>query len=463
MSDCPSILIIDDDPRMHELLFRQLEPEFVLCAASSGPEGLEKVHAIQPDLVLLDLVMPQISGMEVLKRLKETGREIPVIVLTAYGGVDSAVQAIKLGAADYLEKPFENQKLKQAIKTFLPRRKIVQELPIRQDIIGESPQIQRVWRLVEKYGPTDLPILLEGETGTGKERFARGIHEISKRGQGPFVAVDCSVLPESLVESELFGYEKGAFTGANVNKPGRLAWAKGGTFLLDEISNLPLFYQTKLLRVIQEQQYTPLGAKGVKPLDVRFVSTSNLDLREAIQQGTFREDLYYRISGMVIELPPLREREGDIELLARYFMERYGKRYHKPHLEISAEAMEPLLSHRWPGNVRELEYVLSRAVIMADRLILPQHILLGSQRNGPASTNQGGIGLKLNFVYDIRQSIDLKRVKEEAAAEVERQLIAEVKKKLSLNQTELARFLGIDPKTLRSKERKKEEDDSRRR
>lgn len=454
MSDCPSILIIDDDPRMHKLLFRQLEPEFVLRVASSGSEGLEKVQAIQPDLILLDLMMPQISGMEVLKRLKETGREIPVIVLTAYGSVDSAVQAIKLGAADYLEKPFESQKLKQAIQALLPRRRSVQELPSRQGIIGESPQIQRVWQLVEKYGPTDLPILLEGETGTGKELFARAIHEISKRGQGPFVAVDCSALPESLVESELFGYEKGAFTGANVNKPGRLAWANGGTFLLDEISNLPPFYQAKLLRVIQEQQYTPLGAKGVKPLDVRFISTSNLNLQGAVQQGTFREDLYYRISGMVIELPPLREREGDIELLARHFMEKHGKRSHKPHLKISAEAMEPLLSHRWPGNVRELEHVLSRAVIMADRLILPQHILLGPQRSGPDSYDPGKIELRLNLVYDIRQSIDLKRVKEEAAGKVERHLIAEVKKKLPLNQTELAKFLGIDPKTLRSKERR---------
>lgn len=458
-----SILIIDDEPGIHEILSRLLESEFKICTAYSGTEGLEKLNNINPNLILLDLRMPQMSGITFLRKLRKAGKDIPVIVLTAYGGVNSAVQAIKLGAVDYIEKPFDNRKLKQTIENFLSKRKNIQELPVRQEIIGESSEIKKVWKLVEKYGPTDLPILLYGETGTGKELFARAIHEISKRSQGAFVPLDCSVLPESLVESELFGYEKGAFTGAKENKPGQLEWADGGTLFLDEISNLPMSYQAKLLRVLQEREYVSLGARNTKSLDVRFISASNVVLSKAIQQNSFRNDLYYRISGVVIELPPLRDREGDIELLAYHFIRKYGKKYNKTNLRISDEAIELLLSHHWPGNVRELEHAVLRAVIIADYVIRPEHFIPNIQREIPVSDERisaldnddsNTLSVHLNFTCDVNKPVDLKQIKKEISSEVEKQIITEVKKRLSLNQTELAEFLRIDPKTLRSKEKK---------
>jgi len=453
MSSSPTILVIDDEPAIRKILIRVLEPEFPIQTACSGPEGLKKVDLLVPDLILLDLKMPQMSGITVLKRLKEKGKDIPVIILTAYGSVDSAVQAIKLGAADYIEKPFKDWKLKQVVRTILKGKQDIQELSKQLGIVGKSPQIQKVWELVKKYGPTDLPVLLQGETGTGKELFARALHGISKRCKEPLVPVDCSALPESLVESEIFGYERGAFTDADRSKPGRLEWANGGTLLLDEIGNLPLRYQAKLLRVLQDQRYIPLGGRESKSLDIRLVSASNTDLRQAVQHGSLREDLYYRISGVIIELPPLREREGDIELLAYHFVEKYGRKYNKPTLKISNEAMDILSSYRWPGNVRELEHMIAGVVILADRIILPKHLPLQSQKEIFTSDGNGarGIRLELNLGGGAEGPIDLKKIKRKVTEQVERLIITEVKKRVSLNQTELAKFLRIDPKTLRSK------------
>jgi len=453
MSSSPSILVIDDEQVAHKALAPLLESEFSIQSAYSGPEGLEKVNLTVPDLILLDLSMPEMSGLTVLKKLRENDKDIPVIILTAYGNVDSAVQAIKLGAADYIEKPFVDGKLKQAVRAILKGKQDAEELSSELGIVGKSPQIQKVWQLVKKYGATDLPILLRGETGTGKELFARALHGISKRHRGPFVPIDCSALPESLVESEIFGYEKGAFTDADRSKPGRLEWANGGTLLLDEIGNLPLRYQAKLLRVLQEQQYIPLGARKSRSLDVRLVSASNTDLRKATQHGSFREDLYYRVSGVIIELPPLRERGGDIELLTHHFVEKYGRKYNKPTLKISQEAMDLLLSYHWPGNVRELEHLIAGAVILANQIILPEHLSLPSQKEILTSGSGGArsIRLELKFGCNVSKPIDLKKIKEKLAERAERLIITEVKKRVSLNQSELAKFLGIDPKTLRSK------------
>ena len=454
MSKNPAILVIDDEPAIRESLTRLLEPEFSTHTACSGIEGLTMVDLIAPDLVLLDMRMPQMSGLTILKKLKENSKDIPVIILTAYGSVNSAVRAIKLGAADYIEKPFESQKLKQVVRTILKRKQDIEELSSLLGIVGKSPPIQEVWQLVERYGPTDLPILLQGETGTGKELFARALHQVSKQCKEPFVPIDCSVLPESLVESEIFGYEKGAFTDAKKSKAGRLEWANGGTVLLDEIGNLPLSYQAKFLRVLQEKRYIPLGARKSRSLDIRPLSASNIDLGQAIQHGSFREDLYYRVSGVIIELPPLREREGDIKLLARYFIEKYGRKYNKQALEISDEAMDLLLSYHWPGNIRELEHLITRAVISAGKTILPEHLLLRSQKEILTSAGNGkrAIRLELEVGCSTEDPIDLKKIKREIEGKAERLIIAEVKKKrASLNQTELAKFLGIDTKTLRSK------------
>jgi len=448
-----NILVIDDEPSAHKAFTRFLAPEFSVHTACSGLEGLEKVNLVSPDIILLDLKMPKMNGFAVLKELRKNSRNIPVIILTAYGNADSAVQAMKLGATDYIEKPFVNQKLKRILETLLRGKKNTNELSNQLGIIGKSPQIQKVWQLVEKYGPTDLSVLLQGETGTGKELFAMALHQISERSRGPFVPVDCSTLPESLMESEIFGYEKGAFTDAIRNKPGRLEWANRGTLLFDEIGNLSLRYQAKLLRVLQEQQYVPLGGRKAKILDVRVVSASNIDLRQAIQHNSFREDLFYRISGVTIELPPLREREGDIELLARYFVKKYGEKYNKPYLEISDKAIAFLSSYRWPGNVRELEHAMAQAVILADRIISPKHLLLYSRNETFVSGDNGTREIKLTLQLDRsgKRAVDLKKIKKRVTEQVERIVIAEARKKFSLNQTELAKFLHIDPKTLRSK------------
>jgi two-component system response regulator AtoC len=453
-----SILVIDDEPGMYKCVSRMLQPDFSVHAATSGEEGLMKADTISPDLILLDLIMPGMSGMEVLRKLTQS-KDIPVIVFTRYGSIDSAVRSIKLGAVDYIEKPFDSGKLNEAVNKVLEGRESYRKLPICQNITGESPQIQKVWQLIERYGPTDLPILLQGETGTGKELFAKAIHEISKRKQEAFVPVDCSTLPETLFESEIFGYERGAFTGANTRKPGQLDWADKGTFFLDEVPNLSMIYQAKLLRILQERQYTPLGARSAKAVDVRFVSSSNVDLRETVRSGVFREDLYYRVAGVCIELPPLRKREGDIELLARHFVDEYARRYDRPTPDISNETMELLLSYTWPGNVRELEYTIAAAVVGAGRTILPQHFAsrfrMNSQRASPISMEKdnGKVKFELGFSCDITKPIDLKELKNTIAAEVEGLVITEVKKTHNLSQTDMARFLGIDPKTLRSKER----------
>jgi transcriptional regulator with PAS, ATPase and Fis domain len=250
----------------------------------------------------------------------------------------------------------------------------------------------------------------------------------------------------------LFGYEKGAFTGANARRPGRLEWANNGTVLLDEIGNLPLAYQPKLLRVLQEKQYTPLGTNDFKPLDVRFVSSTNVDLKEALSKGTFREELFYRINGVTIELPPLREREGDIEILARHFVGVYAKKNGKSDMEISDNAMKLLLTYHWPGNIRELEYRILGAVVAADQVIFPEHLQIANiQQSIAKSVEKGQVRLTLDFTYDINNPVNLKKIKKEIAIEVEDQIITAIKEQHSLNQSELARFLGVDPKTLWSK------------
>jgi len=462
------ILVVDDEPGVHKSLNLLLQSDFSVHGATSGQDGLEKVDVVSPDLILLDLHMPQMSGMEVLRKLMQAGKDIPVIIFTGYGSVDSAVRAIKLGAIDYIEKPFDNHKLERTVREILRGRKSFQKLSSRHDIIGESPQIQDVWRLVEKYGPTDLPILLQGETGTGKELFAGAIHEISKRSRAAFVPVDCSTIPEALFESEIFGYERGAFTGASGSKPGQLDWADEGTFFLDEVSNLPLPYQAKLLRVIQERQYVPLGGRTAKEIDVRFISSSNINLAKAMERGTFREDLYYRVSGVCIELPPLREREGDVELLARHFIGKYARIYNNmgtsccAHTEISDEAMELLLSYPWPGNVRELKHTIGAAVVSAGRVILPEHLPSRFERDFqgkafvPEGNGNGKVKFELTFSCDVTRPIDLKKFKQKIETEAEGLIIAEVKKRVSLSQTELAEFLSLDPKTLRAKVGSKE-------
>ena len=319
--DTPNVLIIDDDPEIHRILAPVLSRKFRLHSTFSGEEGLTECEKVQPLLVLLDLMLPQMGGLAVLRTLKKMSGDAVVIMMSAYGQIRTAVQAIQSGAADYLEKPFDTKTLLGDIEQILAAR-AVRKVSLRDRIIGESRPMKRVWKQVEQLGPTDIPILLQGETGTGKDLFAQALHQTSKHAGGPFVALYCATLPEQLAESELFGYEQGAFTGAVRKKQGKVAWADGGTLFLDEIGVLPLGSQSKLLRLVEQQSFVPLGARDsrAKRLDVRFLSATNVPLLHAIEAGGFRRDLYHRLNGLTIELPPLRERDGDLDLLTEHFL-----------------------------------------------------------------------------------------------------------------------------------------------
>jgi len=342
---------------------------------------------------------------------------------------------------------------------------------IRKCIIGDSEKIRQVWNMVETFAQSDVPILLEGETGTGKELFARAIHEMSNQRNGPFCPVDCASLPETLLESEIFGYEKGTFTGATERKPGRFELVKGGTLLLDEVSNFSPNTQTRLLRVIQERKFYPLGSKNLKPIDFdgRIVAATNQNLKDAIQKGTFREDLFYRLSGVTIELPPLREREDDIKLLVQHFIMIYGERFNKNIYGISPDALAILESYCWPGNVRELENVIKYSALSAVGIIMPWHLpeYLRDIVGRPLKTSAGegslpvpaqqiesmdtAIHVKVDLSFNLEESRNLKTLAAKTQEEVERKIFCEIKKRMNLNKSQLARFLGIDSKTLRVK------------
>ena len=317
-------------------------------------------------------------------------------------------------------------------------------------IVGDSPELKKSWHLIEKYAPTELPVLLRGETGTGKELFARAVHELSSRREGPFVAVDCSTLPESLLESEIFGHEKGAFTGAHHAKTGQFEWAHKGTLFLDEIGNAPLIYQIKLLRFLQCRQITPLGGAKTKKIDVRIVCATNEKLDVAMANGRFRSDLYYRIGCGEIYLPALRSRRGDVNILVAFFIHKIGRKYGKTGIKIDKNAMLCLLNYVWPGNIRELEYVMERAIVLADKIIYQTHLNLPVKSyQKQIIQDNDRVNLSVDYDCDFSCPIDLKKIKEEIVRKIECQIVSEVKNRWQFKQGELAEFLRIDPKTLR--------------
>lgn len=355
--------------------------------ARDEPEAVRLLQQAQPAVVLSDLRLPQGDGFGVLRAAKEIDADIPVIVMTAYGSIEDAVKAMKEGAMDFLAKPVDPDHLQLLVARALEQRRIVtenlllkEELAVRRgapQLVGDDPSLRKMFVSLQRAAVTDATVLLEGESGTGKELFARSLHALSPRADAPFVAINCAAIPENLLETELFGYEKGAFTGAAGRKPGKFEMAHRGTLFLDEIGDLPMSLQAKILRALEEKTFERVGGTGSVSVDVRLVAATNKGLRASVAARRFREDLYFRLSVFPITVPPLRERAGDIPVLARFFVDRFCRDLKKKPLVLSAPALEQLQGYRWPGNVRELQNCIERAVILAEGdTILPRHLNL---------------------------------------------------------------------------------------
>src|SRR5438552_364683 len=456
MSDPATLLIADDDPGLRQSLERTLTREgYRVILASDGNAALERLQAGGVDLVLTDLKMPGLSGIELLRAVKAIASEVDVILLTAFGTVEEAVKAMKEGAYDFLTKPFQRAQLLRLIRQALERRDLIQQnraLQQRLDdllqqgaVIGSSPAFRRMMTLLEQVAGSSATVLVQGESGTGKELVARTIHARSARSRGPFVAVNCAALPETLLESELFGYEKGAFTGAAGRKEGRFELADGGTLFLDEVSDLSPVTQPKILRVLQEGEFERLGGTKTLRVDVRIVAATNQELAQMVREKRFREDLYYRLNVITLIVPPLRERREDIHVLAQHFLRVYSAKNNRRLEGFTDDAIRRLEAYAWPGNVRELENVIERGVVLArgalmDVADLPEEIA------GATPLPEGVLSVRIGTPL----------------AEVEARLLEETLRATKGNKTLTAKLLGIDPRTASRKlERWDEADDER--
>ncbi len=368
------ILIVDDDHQLRQSFERLLAAEgHEVRAASSGEAGIAAVRQAVPEAVVMDVRMSGISGLEAYAAMREIEPRLPVIIMTAYGTTEIAIEATKMGAYDYILKPFDIPEILKLIdKAVAAGRSMRSRVAVGADaeaateaIIGQSPAMQELYKAIGRAAPTDATVLVRGESGAGKELVARAVYQHSLRADKPFLVINCVAIPETLLESELFGYEKGAFTGAAGRKVGKIEQANHGTVFLDEIGDMPMAIQAKLLRLLQEQNVERLGGRQVIPVDVRIIAATNRDLEAAVRQGQFREDLYYRLKVVTLALPPLRERPGDISLLVRYFLSRHAREMGQANPGISQEAMATLTAHDWPGNVRELGNVLKKALIFS--------------------------------------------------------------------------------------------------
>jgi len=442
------VLVVDDEPSIRKVLQAHLAREgYAVELAADGGEAIGRLGGEPFDLVISDLKMPGVGGLELLAHVRQHLPGLPLIVITAHGTVDSAVEALKLGAFDYITKPFDLAELRVAVDKALrverASRRSLQEDPAhkgRFDLIGVTPSMQRVYSLVEKVADSPTTVLLVGESGTGKELVARALHSHSGRRDAPFVSVNCGAIPENLFESELFGYEKGAFTGAVTSKPGRFELADGGTLLLDEVGELPRDMQVKLLRALQERKVERVGGIRSTAVDVRVIAATNVDLAAAVSAGRFRDDLYYRLNVIQIRLPPLRERREDIPLLVDHFLARFNERLGKHVVGVDADGMAALMAWGWPGNIRELENVIERGVLLSDAEVLGVDALPGlegSSSGPPRAADPDGVGLK-----------ELVRVH---TAKLERALILRSLEQESGNVTRAARRLEISRKSLQLK------------
>lgn len=439
----PNILIVEDEPKMLRLLQLNLAEEgYTILLAADAEAGLKVLRQEPIDLVLTDLKLPGMSGLELLQEAKQLSASLPVVVMTAYGTVETAVEAMKAGASDYVLKPFSLEEIKLIVRKELQVHRLIEEnRSLREalgkryefrNIVARSAAMQEVLATVARVAPTNSTVLLGGESGVGKDLIARAIHQHSRRASGPFVKINCTAIPENLLESELFGYEKGAFTGATTNKPGRFELADTGTIFLDEVGDVPPAIQVKLLGVLQERQFERLGSNKTLKVDVRLVAATNRDLRAALEQGTFREDLYYRLNVVPISIPPLREHKEDIPYLVEHFLEKFSQESAKPIRRIAPEALERLMAFHWPGNVRELENIIERAVAFTSSEVLEMgDIRLDVLPSKPAVT-------PLTF---LPEGMTLEQWEDE--------MIREALRRSNNNKSQAARLLGLSRNALR--------------
>jgi DNA-binding NtrC family response regulator len=448
----PDILLVEDKDSLRRVLCLTLENAGYTVTESADARAAAAEIARTPHrLVLTDLRMPHGSGLDVLRAARTAAPDVPVIVMTAYGSIDEAVQAMKDGAHDFLQKPVDSNHLLLLVERALEQARLrTENILLREEwsrrygfprIIGESPELKRAVSETQRVAQTEATVLLLGESGTGKELFALAVHHLSPRREQPFVAINCAAIPETLIENELFGHERGAFTGASDRRQGKFELASGGTIFLDEIGELPLGVQGKLLRAIEEKMVDRIGGRAPVPVDVRVVAATNKDLRAAVEQGEFRRDLFFRLAVFPIEIPPLRERGEDVVMLARHFAAQLGKELRGREALLSEASLASLRAHAWPGNVRELENVIERACILADETTLePRDLGLGGKSATGPDALQG---------FDL--SGTLSEASERAARMVERRKIAEAIKAHDGNKTRAAEALSVSYKTLLTK------------
>lgn len=445
MTQQPSVLVIDDESGILDTLRILLKKEgFEVATAQGGKAGLEAIRTVAPDIVLTDVRMPQVTGLDILQAVKEIDAMTPVLLMTAQASLQSAMQAVNAGAFYYLQKPFANDELIAILRRACEFRQIrVENRQLKAEIrkggarpvvtrpIGKSRRFTEILRLADIVAPTDSTVLIEGESGTGKEVLARYIHDASTRAAGPFMSINCGALPETLLESELFGHVKGSFTGAVRDKQGLFAAARGGTFFMDEVGEMPASLQVKLLRVLQQREVIPVGATEALPVDVRIIAATNRDLEEEVRRGNFRSDLFYRINVIAATLPPLRERREDLILLIEQFLGDLAADRKEDPKALSAEALDAVMVYEWPGNVRELQNALEHAVVLSKGSLLdPQHLpeRITRRKKEPLVAERG----------QVNPSLDM----------IERAYIMFVLQAEGGNKTRAAEALGIDPSTL---------------
>jgi len=452
------ILIIDDDPKVSWILTEGLSNRFEFVSAGDGIEGIQMVSTEKPELVLLDIKMPSMTGIEVLERLNKLENRPEVIMISGHGDTKYVVDSIKLGAAEFINKPFDVQEVEIHINGVLERNKLKKEVTTLKSelqaknayagFIGDSEAMVKVKAIVEQVADSELTVLIRGESGTGKEIVARSLHQLSGRKDNPFVKVNCAAIPRDLLEAELFGYEKGAFTGAHKTKQGRFEIANKGTIFLDEIGDMPLELQSKLLQVLEQQEFVRVGGIQNIHVDVRIICATNKNLEEAIQAKEFRDDLFYRLNEITLFLPPLRQRPDDITLLVDHFMAKYCNLYAKDTVEISDETSSKLRNFRWPGNVRQLENMIKQVVVRGDESIIND--LINSAGTTPAAAASSGMGGSTieeepGFADD---GYSLKDRIGRTVAREEKRLIAEVLNKTNWNRRKAADLLEISYRSL---------------